>query len=84
MALNWEHLTRAEIAAIGLEILHALQAGEASPSQLAKRLHQPLPNLSYRVRRLHDTGRIELVRTEPRRGALEHFYALADDVQTAT
>jgi hypothetical protein len=30
--------------------------------------------VSYHIRLLHDLGAIELVATEPRRGALEHFY----------
>jgi DNA-binding transcriptional ArsR family regulator len=34
----------------------------------------PLGTVSYHTRLLRDLGWIELVRTEPRRGALEHFY----------
>ena len=49
-------------------------AGVASPNELAKRLNEPLTNVSYHVRMLHDLGCIELVETEPRRGALEHYY----------
>jgi DNA-binding transcriptional ArsR family regulator len=48
--------------------------GEASPSRLANELQVPLGTLSYHVRLLRDTGWIEQVRTEPRRGAIEHFY----------
>lgn len=46
----------------------------ASPNELAKKLDEPLTNVSYHVRMLHDLGCIELVDTAPRRGALEHFY----------
>jgi hypothetical protein len=46
----------------------------ASPNELAKKLGEPLTNVSYHVRMLHDLGCIELVQTEPRRGALEHYY----------
>jgi hypothetical protein len=34
----------------------------------------PLGTLSYHTRLLRDLGWIELVRTVPRRGAVEHFY----------
>ena len=46
----------------------------ASPNELARELELPLGRVSYHIRLLNDLGAIELVRTEPRRGALEHFY----------
>ena len=46
----------------------------ASPGDLALELDAPLGVNSYRVRMLHDYDCVELVRTEPRRGALQHFY----------
>jgi DNA-binding transcriptional ArsR family regulator len=49
-------------------------AGEASPSEIADALEEPLGNVSYHVRVLRELGCLELARTEPRRGALEHFY----------
>jgi DNA-binding transcriptional ArsR family regulator len=49
-------------------------AGEASPSELADALEEPLGNVSYHVRVLRELDCLELSRTEPRRGALEHFY----------
>jgi len=57
-----------------VQLLTALNEGVASPNELAKRLNEPLTNVSYHVRMLHDLGCIELVDTEPRRGALEHYY----------
>jgi hypothetical protein len=57
-----------------VQLLAALNEGVASPNELAKRLGEPLTNVSYHVRMLHDLGCIELVETEPRRGALEHYY----------
>jgi DNA-binding transcriptional ArsR family regulator len=48
--------------------------GVASPSELADALGEPLANVSYHVRILRELDCLELVRTEPRRGALEHFY----------
>ncbi|MEN3281447.1 MAG: hypothetical protein V7607_2587 [Solirubrobacteraceae bacterium] len=51
--------------------------GEASPKALALELNQPLATVSHHIRVLRDLGWIEIVRTEPRRGALEHFYRAA-------
>ena len=48
--------------------------GVASPTHLARALGEPLGNISYHVRILLESRYVELVRTEPRRGALEHFY----------
>jgi DNA-binding transcriptional ArsR family regulator len=48
--------------------------GEASPVELARELDQPLATVSHHTRVLRDLGCIELTRTEPRRGAVEHYY----------
>jgi hypothetical protein len=45
-----------------------------SPSGLAVALGERLGNISYHVGILRNLGYVELVRTEPSRGALEHFY----------
>jgi Helix-turn-helix domain len=45
-----------------------------SPSKAARRLRQPVNLVSYHTRVLHRRGWVELVRTERRRGAIEHFY----------
>jgi DNA-binding transcriptional ArsR family regulator len=56
-------------------ILERLSAGgEASPTQLARLLDARLPNVAYHVGVLVELGCVELVRTRPRRGALEHYY----------
>jgi DNA-binding transcriptional ArsR family regulator len=49
-------------------------AGEASPNELARVLDAPLGNVAYHVRMLLGLGCVELTRTRPRRGALEHYY----------
>ena len=55
------------------------EGGEASPNELARALDAPLGNVAYHVRLLHRLGFAELVRTQQRRGALEHYYrALAN------
>ena len=51
-----------------------LDAGEASPKELATSLGEKLGNVSYHVRILARLGLIELIRETPRRGAVEHHY----------
>ena len=55
-------------------LLGMLDGRVASPNELARELGLPLGRVSYHIRLLHDLGAIELVNTEPRRGALEHYY----------
>jgi DNA-binding transcriptional ArsR family regulator len=55
-------------------LLGLLDERVASPNELARELGLPLGRVSYHIRLLADLGAIELVGTEPRRGALEHFY----------
>ena len=70
-----ERLAKAFSHRLRLRILERLnEHGVASPSELAGALGEPLGNLSYHVRILRELECVELVRTEPRRGALEHFY----------
>ena len=70
-----ERLAKAFSHRLRLRILQRLsEHGTASPSELADELGEPLANISYHVRILRELDCVELVRTEPRRGALEHFY----------
>jgi predicted ArsR family transcriptional regulator len=70
-----ERLAKAFSHRLRLRILqHLTEHGVASPSQLADALRVPLGNVSYHMRILHALDCVELVRTKPRRGALEHFY----------
>jgi DNA-binding transcriptional ArsR family regulator len=58
-----------------LQILETVtDRGEASPVGLAREFDQPLTTVSQHMRVLRDLGFIEVARTEPRRGAVEHFY----------
>lgn len=59
---------------IRVRVLTLLNQKVASPSELAEEIGEPLGNVSYHVRTLLDLGCIELVRTAPRRGAVEHYY----------
>ena len=60
-----------------LRLLRALLDEPASPVRLAKQLDDiPLGSVSYHVRQLAEAGLVELTETVPRRGAIEHIYAI--------
>jgi len=61
-----------------VKILSSLHKGISSPNQLAQELDEPLGNVSYHVKTLLEYDCVELVKTEPRRGAVEHFYRATD------
>jgi DNA-binding transcriptional ArsR family regulator len=65
-------------------ILREMAAGEAtSPRQLSNALQEPLSNVSYHVRVLAERAVINLVRTKPARGSVQHFYRSAVDAPWA-
>jgi DNA-binding transcriptional ArsR family regulator len=57
-----------------MKLLAILSEREASPTELATELGEPLGNVAYHVKTLAELDCIELVRTTPRRGAVEHHY----------
>ena len=57
-----------------VRMLTLLNQKVSSPSELADELDEPLGNVSYHMRFLADLKMVKLVRTEPRRGAVEHYY----------
>ena len=57
-----------------IHILGLLDDRIASPSEISTELSAPLTHVSYHVRQLAGLGLIRLVRTTPRRGAVEHHY----------
>jgi DNA-binding transcriptional ArsR family regulator len=59
---------------IRVQVLAILHKRVASPNQIAQELGEGLSQVSYHVKVLKEFNCIELVRTEPRRGAVEHFY----------
>lgn len=61
------------------EILMILTERMASPNELSQLLDEGLSQVSYHVKVLRDYGRIKLVKTEPRRGAVEHYYRATTD-----
>jgi DNA-binding transcriptional ArsR family regulator len=57
-----------------VRILTVLNDRMASPNELRKELDEGLSQVSYHVKVLNDFALIELVKTEPRRGAVAHYY----------
>lgn len=69
-----QQLAKALAHPLRVKILTSLQKGISSPNQLSQELGEPLGNVSYHVKTLLEYDCVELVKTEPRRGAVEHFY----------
>ena len=69
-----QQLAKALAHPLRVRILSSLSKGISSPNQLAQELGEPLGNVSYHVKTLLEYDCVELVKTEPRRGAVEHFY----------
>lgn len=70
-----EQLLKAIAHPLRQRILAAINEGEAtSPNEVSRALGEPLGRVSHHVRVLVRLGAIELARTEPRRGAVEHYY----------
>lgn len=67
-------LVRALAHPLRIEILQVLNEREASPNELTELLGHPLGNVAYHARVLEKCGCIEQVRTEQRRGAVEHYF----------
>lgn len=61
-------------------ILTILNDRMASPNELSKELEEGLSQVSYHVKVLKDFEMIEMVKTEPRRGAVEHYYRAVSEV----
>lgn len=61
-------------------ILTVLNDRMASPNELSKELEEGLSQVSYHVKVLKDFEMIEMVKTEPRRGAVEHYYRAVSEV----
>lgn len=76
--LDWERIARAEINPIRVKVLeHYAQGKPTSPTKVADAIDERLGNVSYHVKMLEAMGLLKLVDTIPRRGAVEHIYALA-------
>lgn len=67
-------LVKALAHELRIEILSILNERVASPNELSKELEEGLSQVSYHVKVLKDYDCITQVKTEPRRGAVEHYY----------
>jgi DNA-binding transcriptional ArsR family regulator len=59
---------------VRVQILSLVIDGEWSPKMLDKELGVGLSQVSYHIKELKKYGLVEQTKTEPRRGAVEHFY----------
>jgi DNA-binding transcriptional ArsR family regulator len=57
-----------------VKVLSILNERVASPKELAEEFGETLSGVAYHFKVLRNFGLIELERTEPRRGAVEHYY----------
>jgi DNA-binding transcriptional ArsR family regulator len=77
VGIDWERIARQTLHPIKVKILEALASERKAPSELAPLLGESLGTVSYHCSALKHAGAIELVETEPVRGALKHYYELA-------
>lgn len=68
------NLARALAHPLRVHILAASHQKPISPSEIAKRFDEPLPNVSYHFNELVKFKALELVGTETVRGAVKHLY----------
>ncbi|MEZ5077742.1 MAG: winged helix-turn-helix domain-containing protein [Solirubrobacterales bacterium] len=69
-----QELVRALAHPLRVRILEALQGRVASPTELSKEMGASLGVVAYHANTLEECGCLQLVKTRPRRGALEHFF----------
>jgi DNA-binding transcriptional ArsR family regulator len=74
LLLNDPKTVKALAHPLRAKLLAMLDRREASPSQLANEIGEPLGTVSYHVRTLHDLGLLRLVGEKRQRGAVEHYY----------
>lgn len=67
-------IAHAVIHPVRLDALSILYERVASPKEIHRILKVPLATVSFHVSELLADGAIEMVNTEPRRGAVEHYY----------
>jgi DNA-binding transcriptional ArsR family regulator len=69
-----EQLVKGLSHPLRVECMTVLAERVASPREIAEALDDDLSNVSYHVRVLSELGLIELVKEEPVRGAVAHYY----------
>ena len=63
------------------QALHIFNKRVTSPNEVSRELGVPVNKLAYHVRVLEKSNLIELVKTEQRRGATEHYYRATSRAQ---
>lgn len=72
--LDHVRLLKALAHPIRLELLGILSYRDISPAEFARHRGEPVSNLGYHFRHLEEMGCIELARTRPKGGSVEHIY----------
>jgi DNA-binding transcriptional ArsR family regulator len=75
-----QRLIKAMSHPLRVHILAYMNDRPWSPSELADELAEGLSQVSYHVKVLKDFELIEMTKTEPRRGAVEHYYKAIERV----
>ncbi len=75
-----ERLIKAMAHPLRVRILAYMNDRAWSPNELSNELAEGLSQVSYHVKVLKDYELIEMTKTEPRRGAVEHFYRAVERV----
>lgn len=78
--INWGEVRKANDLRERIVLAIAESDGPRSPKELSKQLEEGLSQVSYHVKELFKGDCLILKKQEPRRGAVEHFYALAPKV----
>jgi DNA-binding transcriptional ArsR family regulator len=73
LSLN-QRLIKALAHPMRVRLLAYMNDREWSPNELSEELNEGLSQVSYHVKVLKDFEMIEMTKTEPRRGAVEHYY----------
>ncbi len=84
--MNWELLARANTHPLRVSILEVLglDGGRTlSPKDLSLELQAPLSTVNYHVTELRKCGLLEVVDEQQVRGAIEHFYRVAESGKAA-
>ena len=83
--MNWELLARANTHPLRVSILEVLSLDRGrtlSPKDLSLELQAPLSTVNYHVTELRNSALVEIVDERQVRGAIEHFYRVADSTRT--
>jgi DNA-binding transcriptional ArsR family regulator len=75
-----QRLMKALSHPLRVQILTLINERPWSPNEISNELDEGLSQISYHVKVLKDFKCIELVKTEPRRGAVEHYYSATERI----